>query len=93
MYQEQTYNSKCNPLPNEPLGFSWDGHAYSTCNTVDSDWFSSKNRVFSLVETMSLISRSLCDFSQHDFNQVHSLHIYMCHTPPSLWKNPQAYTI
>ena len=55
---------------------------YSACNTAKfPDWFNSQNRVFSLVETMLSISWSLHDFSQQDFNQSCSLHIYTCHTP------------
>ena len=36
MSDRQTYNPKCKPkrLTNETLGFSWDGHMYSTHTTA-----------------------------------------------------------
>ena len=42
MIHRQTYNSKCKPkcLPNETLGYSWDGLMYSTRSTAEfPDWF------------------------------------------------------
>ena len=42
---------------------------------------------------MSLISWSLCNFSQLDFHHMRPLHIYICHTSLFLWKNLQAYNI
>ena len=92
----QTYNPKCKPkhLPNETLGFSWDGHMYRMHNTAKfPDWLNSQNRVFSLVETMLLISQSLQNFSQPDFHHTCPSHIYICHTSHILWKNLQAYNI
>ena len=48
---------------------------------------------FSLVETVSSISWSLCDLSQPDFHHVCPSHIYICHTSHILCKNLQAYNI
>ena len=92
----QTYNPKCKPkcLPNENLGFSWDGCAYSMHNTAKfPDWLNSQNQVFSLLETMSSISQSLHDYSQPDFHHARPSHTYICHTSHVLWKNLQAYNI
>ena len=59
MDQGQTYNPKCNPkgLPNETLGFCWDGSAHSAHNTVRcSDWLESVPNQ----EQVSLVNRKLC---------------------------------
>ena len=74
-------------LPNETLGFSWDGLMYSTHITAKfPDWFNSRNRVFSLVKTMSSISRTLQHFSQQDLTMrnlntyIHVTHLTICGT-------------
>ena len=57
--QGQTYNPKCNPkqLPNETLGFSWDGSAHSAYNTAKfCNWSVSNQEQISLVKMLSLIS-------------------------------------
>ena len=86
-----TATQKCYPywLPNKTLGFRQGGCTYSVCNTAKfPDWFNSQNQVFSLVKTMSLISQSLHDLSQQEFNHIYSLHIYTCHTPHIFVEEP-----
>ena len=90
----QTYNPKCKlkHLPNETLGFSLDSHVYCTCNTAKfPGWLNSQNQVFSLVETMSLISQSLSNFSQPGFHHMFPSHIYICHESHILWKSSIQY--
>ena len=92
----QAYNSKHKPqqLPNETLGFNWDGHAYSMHNiTKIPDWLIFLNQAFSLVMMLMSIARSLHNLSQQDFIHAHTLPIYTCHTPHILWTNHQVYTI
>ena len=51
---------------------------YSTCNTAKfPGWLNSQNQVFSLVETMSLISQSLSNFSQPGFHHTCLSHTYI----------------
>ena len=57
--QGQTYNPKCNPkrLPNETLGFSWDGSTHSAHNTDNfCDWSVSNQEQISLVKMFASIS-------------------------------------
>ena len=52
MIHRQTYSHKCKPknLPNETLGFSWDGCIYTMYTPAKfHDWLNSQNQVFSLV--------------------------------------------
>ena len=49
MNHRQTYNPKCKLkcLPNENVGFSWDGSLHSAHNTAKlSDWLIFQNQVF-----------------------------------------------
>ena len=92
----QTYNPKCKPkqLPNETMGFSWDGSVHSMHNTAKfSDWLIFQNQDFSLVTTLMSISQFLYDFSQPDFHHTCPSHTYICHASHILWKNLQAYNI
>ena len=69
-------------LPNETQWFSWDGHVYSMCNTAKfPNGLNSQNQVFSLVETVLSISRSLHDFSKPDFYHTcpSQIYIYITH--------------
>ena len=67
---------------------------YSACNiTKIPDWLIFLNQAFSLVMMLMSIYLSLHNSSQQDFIHMCTLPIYTCHTPHSLWKNPQAYTI
>ena len=57
MDQGQTYNPKCNlkQLPNETIGFSWDGSTHSTHSTHNTtkfcDWSVSNQEQIALLET------------------------------------------
>ena len=75
----ETYNHKCNPkqLPNETLGFNWDGSTHSTHNTAKfCDWSVSNQEQISLVKMFSLISQPISTLSQQDFNHGHISHIH-----------------
>ena len=91
----QTYNPKYKPkcLPNETMGFSWDGHTYSMCNTANS-----------LIGSIPKIEFFHWSRQYHQYlgpytiscNQIftmHASHIYICHISHILWKNLQAYNI
>ena len=82
--QGQAYISKHKPqsLPNQNLGFDWDGHMYSVHNITNiPDWLIFLNQGFSLVTMLTSISQSLQDLSQQDSIHTRTLPIYTCYTP------------
>ena len=68
--------------------------ACTACTTLKiPDGLILLNQAFSLVTMLMSISQSLHDPPQQEFIHACTLSIYTCHTPHSLSKNPQAYTI
>ena len=86
----QTYKPKYKPkcLPNETMGFSWDGHTHAACATQQNsligsipkiEFFHWSRQYHQLVPTQFLPTRILpCTPPTH-------------HTSHILWKNLQAY--
>ena len=82
MGQRQTYNSIHKPQQstNETLGFNQDDHPYRMCNETG----------IPMVVMVTSHTRSLCDPTQQDFINVHTLPIYKCHTCFKFWRTLQS---
>ena len=96
MDQGQTYNPKCYPkwLPNETLGFNWDGSAHSAHNTANvCDWSVSNQEQISLVKTFLLISQPISALSKRDFNHGHITNKYTQHSSHISCMNLPTYNI
>ena len=81
--QRQTYNSIHKPQRslNETLEFNQDDHPYRMCNeTGIPEFLELQIPGIHMVVMVTSRARSLRNSTQQDFINVHTLHIYICHT-------------
>ena len=81
--QRQTYNSIHKPQrsPKETIGFNHDDHPYGMCNeTGIPEFLEMQIPGIPMVVMVTSHTCSLCDPTQQDFINAHTLPIYKCHT-------------
>ena len=84
MGQRQSYNSihRLQRSPNETIGFNQDDHPYRLCNETGIPEFLELQipEIPMVVMVTSCVRLPVCNPTQQDFINAHTLPIYKCHT-------------
>ena len=83
MGQRSIYNSTHKPQRslNETIGFNQDGHLHRMCNeTGIPEFLELQIPGIPMVVMVTSRARSLCNPTQQDSSNAHTLPIYICHT-------------